>query len=130
MGGNKSEMSYHPINLALRFLLELTVLFAAVYWGWVTSGEWSRYLWAIFLPLILAAVWGIFAVPHDPSRSGKTVVAVPGWTRLVIELFFFALGFWFIHGSIGPLVANIFSVIVFAHYVVSYERIKWLLKQS
>jgi len=83
-------MSSHPINLAVRFLLEIAGLAALVMLGWYCGEGINRYLLALGLPLIAAAFWGIFAVPGDPSRSGETVVQIPGVVRLLLELTFFA----------------------------------------
>ena len=37
-------------------------------------------------PIIIAVVWGTFAVPDDPSRSGAAPIVVAGFVRLAIEL--------------------------------------------
>ena len=63
-------------------------------WGYNISEGFSGILYAILLPLAFASPWGIFAVPRDPSRSGKTVIATPGHYRLVLELFLFAVATW------------------------------------
>ena len=118
----------HPLNLALRFILEMSTLFMVAYWGWEGFNGWSKYLIAVGLPVLLAAIWGIFAVPNDPSRSGKTLIATDGWIRLLIELVFFGFGAWAIYGAGFQILALLFMIIVIAHYVGSYDRIKWLLK--
>jgi len=68
----------NPINLFVRFVLELSALIVVGIWGYRLSDGWTKYLLAIGLPLIMAAIWGIFAVPNDPSRSGNTVIVTPG----------------------------------------------------
>jgi hypothetical protein len=68
-------MGYHPINLALRFLLELAALYFIGRWGWVQyDGIW-RYILAIGLPLVAATIWGVFRVPDD---GGAPVVRALG----------------------------------------------------
>ena len=119
----------HPFNLFLRFILEMATLFVVAYWGWTTFTAWLQYLTAIGLPVLLAAIWGIFAVPNDPSRSGKTLVATVGWVRLIIELLFFGFGAWTLHDAGFQKFALLFGLIVAAHYAASYDRIIWLLKQ-
>ena len=79
-------MGSHPVNLLLRFLLELCVLAVAGYWGWSVSEGFTRFLLLLGVPLLLAVVWGTFAVPSDPSRSGRAPIPVPGVVRLLIEL--------------------------------------------
>ena len=123
------ELVMHPINLGLRFILEMTMLFAITFWGWTQYEGWLKYLLTIGLPVLSATVWGIFAVPNDPSRSGKTVVVTPGWIRLVLELIFFILGFWALNNIGYRLMAFIYLSFVILHYSFSISRLRWLIKQ-
>ena len=119
-------------NLILRFLLELAALVSLGIWGWQQGKEgavWFSYALAVGLPIIAAVVWGIFNVPDDPSRSGKSPVVVPGIIRLTIELIFFALATWALYDLGLTRLSGIFGVVVFIHYIVSYKRIFWLIKQ-
>jgi hypothetical protein len=122
-------MSYHPLNLAMRFFLELLVLFISGYWAWETQSGIEKYILVIILPIAIATIWGVFAVPNDRSRSGKTVVAVSGIIRLGIEFIVFGSGVWFMYKSMSPMYSIIFAGIVIFHYAISFERIAWLLKQ-
>jgi hypothetical protein len=122
-------MGNNALNLTLRFILELVALFAAGYWAYKTIGQWPKYLLMLLVPVIIATIWGVFAVPSDPSRSGKTVVAVPGLVRLVIELAVFGFGTWCIYKTMPGNYALIFAVLVIFHYAISYDRIFWLLKR-
>ena len=69
-------MGSQPLNLALRFLLELVAWGAVGLWGWSVTDGALRYLLAMGLPLLVMALWGIFAVPGDRSRSGRAPVPV------------------------------------------------------
>jgi len=121
-------MAYHPVNLAVRFLLELAGLVAMAYWGARQADGVLRYVLAVGIPLVAAALWGTFAVPGDPSRSGKAPVPVPGIVRLALELAFFVFAVWALYDA-GLVTSSIGTgVIVLIHYAVSYERIVWLLK--
>jgi hypothetical protein len=122
-------MSSHPINLALRFILEITALFALGYWGWTQHDGIWRFVWSIGLVFIAAVVWGAFAVPEDPSRSGRAPVPVPGAVRLVIELAFFAAGTWAFIAADRPLWGLALGILTVIHYALSYDRIIWLLKR-
>ncbi len=64
----------HPLNLAVRFALELAALAALAAWGWSLTDSWWRWATAAGLVLIAAFVWGTFAVPGDPSRGGPGLV--------------------------------------------------------
>lgn len=122
-------MGSHPINLAIRFLLELTVLISTGMWGYKQTDGWLKFVLAIGIPLVLAAIWGTFAVPDDPSRSGSAPVVTPGILRLIIELSFFGFGIWSLY-DVGYLWASLLvAVIVIIHYGISYDRITWLLSQ-
>ena len=83
-------MATHPLNLAVRFVLELAALYALGLWGWRHGDGVWRFVIAAAIPLIAAALWGTFAVPGDPSRSGSAPVPVAGVLRLALELGFFA----------------------------------------
>jgi hypothetical protein len=108
-------------------VLELSALLATGIWGWQQREDWLRFTLALGIPLLLAAVWGVFAVPGDPSRSGKAPMPVPGWLRLVIELAFFALGVWALYDLGYTTPAWVLGVLVVVHYLASYDRIRWLL---
>ncbi len=122
-------MGANPINLAIRFVLELTALYAFGRWGWTQHEGALRFILAIGLPILAMTLWGTFAVPDDPSRSGKAPVPVAGIIRLALELAFFASATWAFFASDRSSWGTIFGIVVFAHYLISYDRIAWLLKQ-
>ena len=123
-------MSKHPLNSAVRFLLELVAIAAFGIWGYHQSDTGLKILLAILLPLGFALLWGVFAVKNDPSRSGKTVVQTPGILRLLLELGLFGAAAWMMLDLNYSLVALIFGLSVVIHYFVSFDRIAWLLKQK
>lgn len=120
-------MGAHPLNLTLRFLLELSALASLGVWGWHQSDSWLRFLLVIIIPTIAAVVWGIFAVPNDPSRSGSAPVAVPGIVRLALEFAFFGVATWALLDLGHITLGWAFGIIVVLHYLASYDRIKWLI---
>jgi len=122
-------MGSHPINLAVRFFLEIAALLSMGFWGWEQSDSWLRFVLAIGIPLIAAVIWGTFAVPEDPSRSGKAPVPVPGILRLVIEIAIFGLGAWALYDLGFTILSLILGITVIIHYIVSYDRIAWLIKK-
>ena len=121
-------MGSHPINLGLRFILELFALGAAGFWGYSLSTSWTKYLWMIIIPLFMMALWGTFAVPDDPSRSGNAPIVTPGLIRLVLELAFFAFATWALYAVQHQRYGLIFGCVVLLHYIASYDRVLWLLK--
>lgn len=123
-------MSSNPINLTLRFLLEIFSLAVTGRWGWKQCDNWGSYILAIGLPLIAAAIWGTFGVADDPSRSGKAPVPVSGIARLGIE--FLVLGFatWALYSMESNKLSLVFGTLVLIHYIISYDRIYWLLTKK
>ncbi len=121
-------MGSNPINLILRFLLELAALYTFGLWGWRHGEGWTRVALAMGLVLLMVALWGVFNVPGDPSRSGGAPVIIPGLLRLLIELLFFALASWALLNLGYNNLWWIFATLVGVHYLLSYDRIQWLLK--
>src|ERR1019366_7635457 len=76
-----------PWLLHLRFALEVGSLIALGGWARRTAGRglvgWAA---ALATALIVAVLWGTFAVRGDPSRSGRAPVPVPGWLRIALEM--------------------------------------------
>jgi hypothetical protein len=116
------------LNLALRFLLELAALFIVGYWGWHQNIGAFRFILAIIGPLLFASVWYTFNVKDDPSRSGKAPVPMPGLARLIIEIVLFTLASIAAYSSMSELAGIIFASVVLIHYVASYKRISWMLR--
>ncbi len=123
-------MGNHPINLGVRFVIEIAALIIFGYWGWMTGEGWTSYLLAAGAPILAALAWGTFAVPDDPSRSGKTPVPVPGLVRLILELVIFGLACWALFASGLNTLGWFFCVVVIVHYAVSYDRILWMGTQK
>jgi hypothetical protein len=122
-------MGSNPINLAVRFFLELTALIAMGFWGWNQGEGLLRYALAFGLPVIAAVIWGVFAVPNDPSRSGNTPIATPGILRLALELIFFSFAAWTLYSAGATTVSWVFVIVTLVHYILSYDRLYWLIKQ-
>lgn len=83
---------------------------------------------AVGLPLIVAVLWGIFAVPGDPSRSGNAPVAVPGALRLALELAIFGFATWALYSTGALLWSLLLGGLTVLHYGLSYDRVAWLLE--
>lgn len=122
-------MGSHPVNSAVRFLLEMSVLVVMGLWGWENGNGWVRYVLAIGIPVVLAVIWATFAVPDDPSRSGAAPVVTPGFVRLILELLFFAVASWALYHLGHTRLCLIFSIVVVVHYLASRDRILWLLSR-
>lgn len=122
-------MGSHPINLALRFLLELAAWGSMAYWGRTQGNDWLRVFLPVGIFFFAIGVWGTFAVPNDPSRSGKAPVPVPGIVRLLLELATFGLGIAALFDMGYTTLGTIFAALTVIHYLASYDRVGWLLKQ-
>ncbi|MFD6273728.1 YrdB family protein [Nocardia asteroides] len=120
-------MSLNPALLAVRFLLELIAIASFGVYGWRVADSPWRYLLVVVLPIVAAALWGTFAVPDDPSRSGAAPVPVPGPVRLIVEfavLFGGAAALW---GAGLPRLALISTAVLVGYQLLAYDRILWLL---
>lgn len=112
-------------NLGLRFVLELVGV------AGIGAGVASRAGWLVGSVAMVAAfaLWGTFATPGDPSRSGKAPVPVDGRVRLVVEEVVFGGGIvgWVVAGR--PLVAILSAVGLAIHHAFSLDRLRWLVSQ-
>jgi len=117
------------LNLAVRFFLELSALSIMGWWGWRQRSDGWQIALAAVVPLLAASLWGIFAVPNDPSRSGSAPVPVPGIVRLTLELGFFAAAAWALDDLGFGRVTALFATAVVVHYLVSFDRVRWLVSQ-
>ena len=122
-------MGQHPLNLLFRLILEVFALISIGMWGWSLGDKSLKYVLALVLPLIVAVVWGTFAVPDDPSRSGKAPVPVPGIVRLMMELSIFGFAGWILFDLGHTILAYALLIAVLIHYLISFDRIKWLIGQ-
>ncbi len=123
-------MAQHPLNLTFRFLLEICALAAFAFWGWAWGDPW-RWPLAIGLPVLAMAVWGTFTMPEDQSRGKQGPVQVHGIVRLGIELLFFGLAIVALAtaeaDATAATLAFILAGLVAVHYVLSWDRVFWLL---
>jgi hypothetical protein len=122
-----SNLSSHPLNLAVRFLLELGALAAFGYWGLQLVDGPARFVFMLAIPLVLAVAWGVFGVRGDTRGGGKAPVYVRGWVRLVLELaVLFGAGLAL--ALAGQLAWGLgFAVVVLVQNLVGFDRVRWLL---
>lgn len=120
-------MGSHPINLAVRFLLEAAALVAVSLWSWRIAEGWMPFALVVLVPISVAALWGTFAVPNDPSRSGTAPIAVPGIVRLLVEAGIFVFAVWALANAGFGRASWVLGVVVVIHYAASYDRVLWLI---
>ncbi|NLR59092.1 YrdB family protein [Chitinophaga polysaccharea] len=113
-------MNTNPVNLAVRFLLEIIMLVILGLWGWQMGADsWLRYVLALGFPLSAATLWGVFRIPNDPKEAP---VAIPGQARLLLEWILFGLAVWGLRVMEHPQWSIILAAVVIVHYIVSYDR--------
>jgi hypothetical protein len=117
-------MNNHPLNLGVRFLLELALVAIFAYWAWIRFDGLMKYLLSFALPILGMLIWAIFKVDGDP---GKAIIAVSGWVRLIIEFVLFGAAFLMLRSLELNKLSLVFLVVAIVHYVASYDRVKWLL---
>ena len=120
-------MSQHPINLAVRFLLELAALVAYGMLGWhLGSSLFLKVVLALVFVVLAALLWGLPAVAGDRGRSDKGALMVPGWVRLIVETGVFVGAVWSFY-SVGASIAGFwFGVVAIVQCLTAYDRILWL----
>jgi hypothetical protein len=123
-------MANHPLNLALRFILEMLGVVALAFWGWAWGG-WYRWPLAAVIAVAAMAIWATFRTPEDKSSGGQGFVQTPGPVRLAIELTFFGLAILALlnahANSRATWLALVLGVAVVVHYLLSWDRVRWLL---
>jgi len=120
-------MNTNPINLSVRFLLEIAMLVILGLWGWRLTTAWCHYIYVIGIPLNAAILWGIFRIPNDPKPAP---VAIPGILRLLLELGLFGLSVWILFDMKYDKLACIIAIIVILHYIISYDRTWAMLRNK
>jgi hypothetical protein len=120
-------MNTNPINLAVRFLLEIAMLIIFGYWGWHLAGSWQRYVAAPVLPILAATLWGVFRIQNDPRRAP---VEIPGIVRLLLEFILFGTAVYFLYDLGYVRLSRIMLIITIAHYLVSYDRTWAMLRNK
>jgi len=122
-------MGSNPVNLAVRFILEIAGFRALGLWGWNAASGLSGVALALALPILAAVLWGTFAVPDDPSRSGRAPIPVPGIVRLALELIIFVLATVALLDIGQTTVGWTLGALVLIHYLASYDRVVWLVRR-
>lgn len=117
-------MSQNPVVLGLHFLLELSALAAAAYWGWATRDGMTRWAWAIGLPLLLAVVWALFRAAGD---GPDPTVTIPGIARLVLELAILGGAAFLLWRAGQSALAGVFVALIIIDFALQYDRIGRLL---
>lgn len=118
-------MNTHPLNLTLRFLLELVMLAILAYWGDHLFPGWKGVAAAIAFPVGAATIWGVFRIPNDPRPAP---VAISGVLRLALEWGLFGWATWALHDLGYDKWAWIFLGVLVAHYLFSYDRTGAMLR--
>lgn len=120
-------MSQHPINLGVRFLLELAALVAYGMLGWhLGSNLFLKVVLALAFVVLAALLWGLPAVAGDRGRSEKGPLMVPGWVRLVVETGVFVGAVWSFYIAGVGIVGFWFAIVAIVQCLTAYDRILWL----
>ena len=94
-------------NLLLAFVLELGMLAAFCYAGWVGPNVlWLKFVLALGLPGLAIVLWAVWAAPAARKRRLK----MPGLMILKIAIFAAATLAWWAAGQ--AFIGSIFAVLV------------------
>jgi hypothetical protein len=102
------------LNLAVRFLLELCMLAAVVFWGFKTQSSWlMKILLGIGLPVLIALLWGTFLAP-------KATRPLSGASFLVLELILFSTGAFALFASGKPTLGWVYTITVIVNKILLF----------
>ncbi len=94
-------------NLLLAFVLELGMLAAFCYAGWVSTNIfWLKLVLAIGLPGIAIVLWAVWAAPGAKKRRLK----MPALLLFKLAIFAVATAAWWVAGQ--AFIASIFAALV------------------
>ncbi len=103
---------WKSLNLLVRFLLELCMLVAVGYWGFKTHSMWTtRIIFGIGLPLLIAAVWGLFAAPKGPYH-------LTGIAHIVFSLILLSSGAIALFASGGTNLGWIYTIVLIVNEIL------------
>jgi Protein of unknown function (DUF2568) len=102
------------INLTLAFLLELCMLAALGYWGFILDQGWPiRILVGLGVPLLAAAVWGVFLAPRASMR-------LPPLLHSILEIVIFGLAIAALYAAGQPQLALLFGLVYAINAILRY----------
>jgi hypothetical protein len=119
-------MYLRPIDLILRAVLEVAAVVGLIVGATTLVGGVPGVVVAIAAVVTAGAAWATFRVPDDP---GPAPVPVPGMTRLLLELGLLGLGAlgWILGGWVIP--GLLLVGLIAGHYLMTDDRVRWLLEQ-
>ncbi|TCZ79338.1 DUF2568 domain-containing protein [Paenibacillus albiflavus] len=107
---------FKVFNLAIRFILELVIMFSLGYWGFhYDSNVIVQIALGLGMPLLAAIIWG-------KTISPKATIRLPLIGVLIIELFIFGMAFLCLIDSGFKVFAMIFGTVA---VVNRFIIIKW-----
>jgi hypothetical protein len=103
-----------PLNLAVRFLMELGALAGFAYWGWQTGASVaSQILLAGVTPLLAALIWGRFIAPKAPHRLEDPL-------RVGIEIVFFGAATAALIVAGAPTTGTFFGIVAAVSLILMF----------
>lgn len=119
-------MNLRPVDLALRAILELAAVVGLLLGGLSSVGGIVGLVLGFGAAIGAGAAWATFRVPDDP---GPSPWPVSGSARLALELVLLGLGAvgWVLAGWL--IVGVLVGALIVGHYLMTAERVRWLLDQ-
>ncbi|MBB6344496.1 YrdB family protein [Nonomuraea muscovyensis] len=106
-------------NMALMFVLELSVLASAGYWGFTVSPHWAiKLLAGLGAPALFVAAWALFGA----GGGANAVFPLTGLARAALEIVWFGGGALALYAAGSAFPAAVLAV---AFVVNAVLRIVW-----
>ena len=108
--------AFKAANLALSFFLELCMVVAYGYWGFITGNSLvTQLLLGVGVPLAVIVVWGIFMAPSSSRRLKK----VPHW---ILEIILFVTSMVALYSAGRPTLTLAFAALYLINVIL---RLVW-----
>jgi hypothetical protein len=120
------DMHLRPVDLVLRAILEVGAVIGLLLGGPSSVAGPVGIFIGLVMPVAAAFLWATFRVPGDP---GPSPVPVPGSARLALELVLLSIGAlgWILAGWL--IVGLLLGALIVGHYLMTAQRVRWLLVQ-
>lgn len=112
-----------PIFHLLAFSLEVGMLWAIGYWGFHTDEVYTKLIFGVGIPVLVAIFWGMVMAPKAQRRLRQPL-------RLLVGVGLFSFGAWALYAAQQPNWGLAFLIAIAVYAVLNTVLYKELDKES